>query len=291
MPSPTRRSLLLALAALPFAAAAAEPLAEAPDFAALERELGGELGVAAIDSASGRTVGHRQGRRFPLCSTFKTVLAAAILARAQREPGLLEKRLRLPRDRFVDYSPITGKHLDGEMSVAELCAAALQYSDNTAGNTLLRELGGPRDLTRYARTLGDPDFRLDRWETELNSAIPGDERDTTTPLAMAHTLQALLLQHGLPPAQRSRLRDWMLGNTTGGARIRAAVPGGWEVADKTGTGAYGSANDIAVVYPPGKAPVVLAIYTRQAGKDAEARSDVIVRAAQLALRALGALPA
>jgi beta-lactamase class A len=285
LPSPTRRHLLLALASLPFAAAAS-PAAGNADFAALERDLNGELGVAAIDAASGRTIGHRQDQRFPLCSTFKAVLAAAILARADSAPGLLGKAVGLPRESFVSYSPITGKHAGGEMSVAELCAAAVQYSDNTAGNALLRELGGPDQLTRFARGIGDQRFRLDRWETELNSAIPGDERDTTTPLAMARTLQKLLLLDGLPPAGQKQLRDWMLGNTTGDTRIRAAVPAGWQVADKTGTGRYGSANDIAVIYPPGKAPIVLAIYSRQWVKDADARSDVIARATTIALGTL-----
>lgn len=285
--TPTRRSLLLALAALPFGAAASKPVKPAPDFTALERALKGELGVAAIDSASGRTVGHRLHQPFPMCSTFKAVLAAAILARAQDEPGLLDKRVALPGDRFVTYSPVTGKHVDGAMSVADLCAAALQYSDNTAANALLRELGGPEQLTRYARSLDDEDFRLDRWETELNTAIPGDPRDTTTPLAMARTLQALLVGDGLARPQQRRLRDWMLGNTTGATRIRAAVPAAWQVADKTGTGGYGSANDVAVIYPPRRAPIVLAVYTHQPREHAEARSDIVAHAAKLALAALG----
>lgn len=282
-PSMERRHLLFALAALPFTAAAA-PTTNA-GFAALEAGLDGELGVAAIDTATGRTFGHRQDQRFPMCSTFKAVLAAAVLARAATEPGLLDRRLPLPKSVFVDWSPITGKHVDGDMSVAQLCAAALQYSDNTAGNVLLREVGGPAGLTRYARALGDEDFRLDRWETELNTAIPGDERDTTTPLAMARTLSKLLLLDGLPAAARNTLRDWMLGNTTGAARIRAGVPAGWQVADKTGTGSYGSASDIAVVYPPGKAPIVLAIYTRQSEKNADARNDMIVQATNIAIAA------
>ena len=279
-----RRQLVFALAALPLAAAAA-PTTVTADFAALEAGLDGELGVAAIDTATGRTIGHRQDQRFPMCSTFKVVLAAAALARAAREPGLLDRRLPLPKSVFVDWSPITGKHVDGDMSVAQLCAATLQYSDNTAGNVLLREVGGPAGLTRHARALGDEHFRLDRWETELNTATPGDERDTTTPLAMARTLRKLLLLDGLPPAGRNTLRDWMLGNTTGAARIRAGVPAGWQVADKTGTGSYGSASDIAVVYPPGKAPIVLAIYTRQSEKNAKARNDMIAEAAQIAVSA------
>ena len=284
-PSTTRRHLIFALAAMP-CVALAKPLAGHTGFALLERSLNGELGVAAIDSATGRTVGYRQDQRFPMCSTFKAVLAGAILARTVQIPGLLDKALALPKDRFVEYSPITGKHVDGEMSVAQLCAAALQYSDNTAGNALLRELGGPDQLSHYARGLGDARFRLDRWETELNSAVPGDERDTTTPLAMARTLQKLLVLDGLPQAPQAQLRDWMLGNTTGAERIRAGVPAGWQVADKTGTGSYGSANDIAVVYPPGRAPVILAVYTRQRTKDAEARSDIIAKAARIALGTL-----
>jgi beta-lactamase class A len=285
MPPLTRRSVLLAIASLPFPVAAG-PKSSNAGFAALERDLGGQLGVIAIDSDSGRTVGHRPNQRFPFCSTFKTLLAAAVLARAEHEAGLLDKRLGLPAHRFVSYSPITSKHMGGAMSVAELCTAALQYSDNTAGNALLGEVGGPAGLTRFARTLGDQHFRLDRWETELNTAIPNDERDTTTPLAMARTLQKLLLKDGLSPAAQNQLRDWMLGNTTGDQRIRAAVPSGWKVADKTGTGDYGAANDIAVIYPPGKAPVVLAIYTRQSDKDAEPRNDLIVQAARLALSLL-----
>ena len=286
-----RRHLMLALGSLPFAAAAAPAPAPAQadaGFAALERDLGGELGVAAIDTATGSTVGYRHDRRFPICSTFKVVLAAAILARDAVEPGLLDRRIFLPKALFVDWSPITGKHVDGELSVAELCAAALQHSDNTAGNMLLREVGGPAGLTRYARALGDESFRLDRWETALNAAAPGDDRDTSTPLAMAGTLRRLLLQDGLPAAGQGRLRDWMLGNTTGATRIRVAVPAGWQVADKTGTGAYGSASDIGVIYPSGRAPIVLAVYSRRLQQDADARSDIIAQAASIALKACGA---
>lgn len=284
-PSRRRRNLVLALASLPLASNA-KPSSVNADFAKLERDLQGELGVVAIDSATGRTVGNRPEERFPMCSTFKVVLAAAILAQSDTMHDLIDRRLLLPKDRFVDYSPITRKYVDREMSIAELCAAALQYSDNTAGNTLLRELGGPAELTRYARALGDERFRLDRWETELNTATPGDERDTTTPLAMARTLEKLLLQKGLPPSQQIQLRDWMLGNTTGGGRIRSAIPAGWQVADKTGTGGYGSANDVAVIYPANRAPIILAIYTRQSAKDADTRNDIIVQAAKIALSSI-----
>ena len=280
-----RRNLCLALSALPFTVNA-KPLTDKLGFAALERDLRGEIGLVAIDTVSGRTIGHRQDQRFPMCSTFKTVLAAAVLARVDDMPGLLDKRLALSKHLFVDWSPVTEKHVGGNLSVAELCAAALQHSDNTASNILLREVGGPAELTRYARSLGDERFRLDRWETELNTATPGDKRDTTSPLAMARTLQKLLLLDGLPPARKDQLRDWMLGNTTGAERIRAALPAGWKLADKTGTGSYGSANDIAVIYPPDRGPIVLAIYTRQFKKNAESRNDIIVQATKMALNAL-----
>jgi beta-lactamase class A len=282
-----RRRLLLALAALPAlpVIASADPAAADDGFTALEGDLDGELGVAAIDTGSGRTVLHRADQRFAMCSTFKTVLAAAILARAGRTPGLLDQSVPLPKDVFVAWSPVTGEHEGGALTVRELCAAALQHSDNTAANALLREVGGPAGLTQFARTLGDDAFRLDRWETALNAAVPGDERDTTTPLAMARTLQRLLLGDALPPQGRQQLRDWMLGNTTGAGRIRAAAPAGWQVADKTGSGDYGCTNDVAVLYPPGRAPIVLAVYSRQRVRDAQGRSDVVAAAARMALAA------
>lgn len=285
--SALRRTVLRSLTVLPVAGSALAAVAD-DGFAQLERELDGELGVAAIDHGSGRVAGYRQDQRFSMCSTFKAVLAAAVLARADGVPGLLGKRVLLAKDDFVDYSPVTGKHAGGAMTVAELCAAALQYSDNTAANALLRELGGPAALTGFARSMGDTTFRLDRWETALNTALPGDERDTTTPLAMARTLDKLLLGDALAAERQAQLREWMLGNTTGGERIRAAVPPGWQVADKTGTGSFGSASDIGVIYRPAGSPVVLAIYTRGHSRAAKARSDIIARAARLALARLGA---
>jgi beta-lactamase class A len=168
---------------------------------------------------------------------------------------------------------ITSKHLADGMTVAELCEATLQYSDNPAANLLMKQIGGPAAVTAYARSIGDTEFRLERWETELNSAIPGDARDTTTPSAMARSLHKLVLGDALPAAQRKQLKDWMLGNTTGATRIRAGVPAAWPVADKTGAGDYGTVNDIAVIWPPGKAPIVLAVYLTQPGKDDKIRPE------------------
>ncbi|TWI69647.1 beta-lactamase class A [Pseudoduganella lurida] len=290
MTSSKRRTLLLAAAVTPFIhsfASAATP----PDFAAIERDLGGRLGVAAIDLATGRIAGNRQDERFPMASTFKATLAAAMLARDAREPGFIDKRLRYTKADLLSYAPVTSKHVEDGMTVAELCAATVQLSDNTAANVLLKELGGPQAVTAFARSIGDTTFRLDRWEPELNAALAGDARDTTTPLAMARTLQKLLVGDGLPAPQRRQLNDWMIGTTTGDKRIRAAAPAGWQVGDKTGTGGYGSTNDIGIAYPPagstGRGPVVIAIYTHQPAKDAPVREDIVAAAARAAFAALG----
>ena len=290
--SPNRRSFLLTLAALPLATTSCARVVRQPDahpdaataqarLAAIERALDGRLGLFALDTANGAELGHRADERFPLCSTFKMMLAAAILARSAETKDLLQQRVRYDRSDLVTYSPLTEKHLAGGMTVAELCAAAVQYSDNTAANLLMELLGGPATVTAFARSIGDRDFRLDRWETELNSAIPGDPRDTTTPAAMGHSLDRLVLGNALGQDQRAQLQDWLRGNTTGDARIRAGVPADWQVGDKTGTGNYGTANDIGVLWPAQRAPIVLAIYTTQHAEDAQARSDIIVAATQV----------
>lgn len=290
----TRRTILLATATLPFFPAVTLPARAANNtadsaFAAIERDLQGRLGVAVIDTATGKVLGNRLDERFPMCSTFKAILAAQALARDAREPGFTAKRLRYAQADLVSHSPVTGKHVDAGMTVAELCAATVQYSDNTAANVLMKELGGPAALTAFARGIGDTAFRLDRWETELNSAIPGDARDTTTPLAMARTLHKLVVGDALPAPQRRQLKDWLVGNTTGDKRIRAAAPGGWQIGDKTGTGAYGVTNDIGIVFPPGRAPLVVVVFTHTPVKDGKARDDVVAAAARAALAAVQAV--
>ncbi|MGO4156784.1 class A beta-lactamase [Cupriavidus sp. YAF13] len=290
---PVRRTLLLAAATAPFAAACTpwagrtEGRAAAQDrLAALESAAGGRLGIAALNTASGARLSHRANERFALCSTFKVIAASAVLQRSATQDGLLQRRIAYKKDELVAYSPITEKHVGDGMTVAELCAAALQYSDNTAANLLMKLLGGPAAVTAFARAIGDDQFRLDRWETELNTALPGDPRDTSTPAAMAASLQRLALGDALGVAEREQLVAWMRGNTTGATRIRAGVPADWQVADKTGSGDYGTANDIGVAWPPGKPPIVLAIYFMQPGKDAAYRNDVLASAARIAVEAL-----
>jgi beta-lactamase class A len=220
-------------------------------------------------------------------STFKVILASAMLDLSTRESGLLGERLMYNRDELVTYSPITEKHLATGMTIEELCAAAIQYSDNTASNVLIKRLGGPPAVTAYSRSIGDTTFRLDRWETALNTAIPGDLRDTSTPQAMAFSLQRLALGEALPAAQQRQLQQWLKGNTTGAKRIQAGVPTGWQVGDKTGTGDYGSANDIAIIWPPQRAPIVLTIYTARKEVKAEPRNDILASAARVVAEWVG----
>ncbi|MBW4529333.1 MAG: class A beta-lactamase [Aphanothece saxicola GSE-SYN-MK-01-06B] len=273
----------LALAA---ALVAAAPATAEAGLAALEARSGGRLGVFAIDSASGARIGHRADERFPLCSTFKAILAAAVLDRSQREPGFLEQRIRFRRQDLVTHSPIAEQHLEDGLTVAQMAAATVQHSDNTAANQLMERLGGPAGLTAFSRSIGNRTFRLDRWETALNSAIPGDPRDTDTPSGMGTSLQALVLGTALGPPQRQHLQDWLIGNTTGDRRVRAGVPPGWQVGDKTGTcGAFGTANDVAVLWPPGRAPIVLAIFHTQADPAAKAQDGVIAEAATIVVEA------
>jgi beta-lactamase class A len=255
--------------------------------AKLERALKGRLGVFALNTANGAQLSYRANEYFPMCSTFKVLLVSAILKRSTRIDGLMQQRIKYQQSNLVTYSPITEQQVENGMTVAALCAAAIQYSDNTASNLLMNILGDPSAVTAFARSIGDRHFRLDRWETALNSAIPGDRRDTSTPNAMGRSLQRLVLGDALESNLRAQLQAWLRGNTTGAARIRAGVPADWQVGDKTGTGDYGTANDIAVLWPPGRSPVVIAIYTTQGDKDAKARNDVIAAAARIVVDWLG----
>ena len=277
---------LLCPAPLLFAAPATGIAAAQTQLAALEHAAGGRLGVAAWRLGSELRVAYRADERFPLASTFKAMLAAAVLARSVSQPGLLEQHVRYEKKELVTYSPITEKHLADGMNVADLCAATLQYSDNSAANFLMTLLGGPQAVTAFARSIGNTVFQLERWETELNSAIPGEVRDTASPVSMAHSLQQLLLGNSLPAPQRQQLDTWMRGNTTGDKRIRAGVPAGWQVADKTGSGAYGSVNDIGVAYPPSGAPLLIAVYYTREQKKADTNQDIITAATRIVTAAL-----
>ncbi|HTH95198.1 MAG TPA: class A beta-lactamase [Rhodocyclaceae bacterium] len=247
--------------------------------AMLEKKTGGRLGVSTINTANGQRIDYRADERFPLCSTFKLMLVGALLKRSAQDAALMQKIVRYDKRALVDWSPITEQHVGDGMQVNALCAAALQHSDNTAANLLMKLLGGPTAVTAYARSIGNRDFRLDRWETDLNTAIPGDLRDTATPASMVDSMHALTLGSVLPSAQRVQLNDWLLGNTTGGKRIRAGVPPTWQVGDKTGSGDYGTTNDIGVLRPPGRPAIVVAIYYTHTDAKAPWNDGLIAEAA------------
>ena len=254
----------------------------------LERRNGGRLGVVALDTANGRLVGHRADERFPLCSTFKFLAAALVLARVDRGEEKLDRRVVYSEKDLVTYSPVTKNGVGpGGLSMSELCDAAVTLSDNTAGNLLLASFGGPPALTAFTRTLGDELTRLDRIETALNEATPGDLRDTTTPAAMVHDMQRLLVGDALSPSSRERLAGWLIASKTGAKRLRAGFPADWRVGDKTGSGDHGTANDVAIAWPPGRAPVLVAAYYTGSTIADEARSSVIAEAGRLAVTALG----
>ncbi|MGA4963552.1 class A beta-lactamase [Streptomyces pseudogriseolus] len=257
-----------------------------PRLRALEREFGARLGVFAVDTGTGATVVHRADERFALCSTFKTLAAAAVV---DHRPGArLDERISYSTADLVTYSPVTEKHTGDGMTLRQLCDAAVRYSDNTAGNLLLRDIGGPRGLTAYARRLGDRVTRLDHIEPELNSNPPGDPRDTTSPRAIAADYRALVLGDALPPAGRALLTDWLVRNTTGDRRIRAAVPRGWRVGDKTGGGEWGRGNDVAVLWPgAGRSPLVLSVLTERPDRAASPSDELVAEAARRVLDVLG----
>jgi beta-lactamase class A len=254
-------ALLLPLVTASFDIRAGSRPSLARQFADIEKDSGGRLGVHVLDTATGRRAGHRQDERFALCSTFKFLAAALVLARVDQGKEQLERRLTYARDDLVPYSPVTEKHAGAEgMTMAQLCEAAVTLSDNTAANLMLASFGGPAGLTAYMRSLGDTHSRLDRIEPGLNEARAGDPRDTTTPVAIVNSMQKILLGDALAPASRAQLLQWLDDNKTGGQRIRAGVPAGWKVGDKTGSGENGAANDIAILRPPGRPPVLLAVY-------------------------------
>ncbi|QIJ62485.1 class A beta-lactamase [Streptomyces sp. JB150] len=229
----------------------------------LERHYGAKLGVYARNLRTGRTVRHHADDLFPICSVFKTLAAAAVLRDLDRDGEFLARRIHYTEADLVDGSDKTREHLAEGMTVAELCDVTIRFSDNAAGNLLLRELGGPTAITRFARSLGDPVTRLDRWETELNSAEPWRVTDTTSPRAIGRTYARLVLGDALPGADRELLTHWLLHNTTSGDRLRAGVPPTWTVADKTGGGAYGTNNNVGIAWTPDGTPVVLAVLSRK----------------------------
>lgn len=248
----------------------------------IERASGGRLGVAIRDTDSGRAWWHRADERFPLTSTFKTLAAACVLARVDRRVEHLTRAVPVQASDIVTYSPVVQPRVGSTMTMAQLCEAAVAVSDNAAGNLLLRSFGGPEALTAFVRTLGDGITRLDRYEPFLNEAVPGDPRDTTSPRAMLQAVEKLVLGDALAPGSRAQLTEWLLANKVGATRLRALLPAGWRIADKTGAGANGTNNDVGVLWPPGRAPVLVAAYLTGSTVDGPARDRAIADVGRLA---------
>ena len=248
----------------------------------IEATARGRLGVHILDTGTGREHGWRSDERFLMLSSFKLLASALVLDRADRGEESLERRIRYRRQDLVSWSPVTERHVGGTgLSLAQLCEATITTSDNTAANLILASYGGPAALTAYARRLGDRVTRLDRTEPELNvRAASGEPLDTTTPRAMAHTLRALLVGDALSPASRARLLQWLLANTTGGKRLRAGLPVGWQVGEKTGT-AGDDANDIGIAFPPQRAPVIVTAYLAESATDGATREAALAGVGRL----------
>ncbi|RKT02451.1 beta-lactamase class A [Streptomyces sp. 3211.6] len=302
---PARRTVLTALAAGAGAVlAGAAPASAAPvpiplpagsrvaeALKRLEREHGARLGVYALDTGTGRAVTHRADELFPMCSLFKTLAAAAVLRDLDHDGSVLARRIHYTLD-DVERSGISEwtkrpENLANGLTIGELCEVSITYSDNTAANLLLRELGGPSAVTRFARSLGDRVTRLDRWEPELNSAEPERVTDTTTPRAIGRTYARLVLGDALARPDRELLTRWLCANTTSSERFRKGLPAGWRLGDKTGGGSHGTNNDVGIAWRPAGAPLVLAVLTTKPAQDADADNALVARTAALLAEAFG----
>ena len=227
----------------------------------IEARLGGRAGLAALDTGSGAELLWRADERFAMCSSFKWLLAASVLARVEKGALSLSQEISYSSSVLLGHSPVTAAHVkEGRLSIEALCAAAVEESDNGAANLLLERIGGPEAWTRYVRSTGDKVSRLDRNEPKLNENRPGDPRDTTTPNAVVRTMKAVLLGEALRESSRAKLENWLKNCRTGEARLRKGVPASWIEGDKTGTGARGATVDNAIFWPPGRKPILVAAY-------------------------------
>lgn len=297
-----RRQVITALSALPVLAAATQAGSVATarmtsgisrSMAALEARSGGRLGVAVLDTAGGKAFAYRGDERFAMCSTFKALIAGFVLKRVDQGKERLDRRITYGKGVLLAHSPATEKHVGDGMTVGELCEATITLSDNAAANLLLRTFGGPPALTAFLRGLGDKVTRTDGYEPGINVVKPGQVHDTTSPNAMLATLRTLTLGSALAPASRQRLVGWLVANQTGDKRLRAGLPAGWTVGDKTGSWGddkKGTTNDIAVIWPATPAglsrpPLLITAYLADSRLDSDGRDAVIAEVARLVVAA------
>ena len=250
-------------------------------FSMLEKANGGRLGVAVINTATGERVDYRSSARFPMCSTFKFLLASAVLQRVDDQQEKLDRVVEIPLKPLLFNSPLTEPHAGGTMNVAALCHSILTRSDNTAANLLLETIGGPPGITKFCRSLGDVVTRLDRMETSLNESVDGDPRDTTTPAAMADDLKSVLLGNVLSHRSCRQLTLWMESSLTGLDRLRAKLPANWRTADKTGANGEHTSNDIAVIWPRSRPPIVVTAFITQCVGPERKRATMLAEVGEL----------
>jgi beta-lactamase class A len=281
-----RRALLAAASGLAVWPAFAE---EAPPaLAAYERTTGGRIGVYAENLTTGAKIAWRAQERFVMCSTFKASLAAFALARVDRGEDRLDAMVNYGSRDLLEYAPVAKQNLaNGAMSVADMCKAAVELSDNTCANLLLARAGGPPALTAFWRASGDAVTRLDHNEPELNRSAPGDPRDTTTPAAMAGSLRRFLLGEVLSPASREHLGGWMVNCKTGSNRLRAGLPASWRIGDKTGNNGKDAAGDVAMAWPNSGGPVVICVYTQGGSPTPDQFTAVFTEIGRMAGEKLG----
>lgn len=242
----------------------------------VEEQLSARVGVALYDLETNEHILYHGEDLFPLSSTFKPLACAALLRQVDLGLDSMQRRVIFEQDTLVSYSPITETRVGSNgMTLAELCEATITVSDNTAGNLILEAIGGPQGLTQFLKSIGDSTTRLDRWETELNESLPGDVRDTTSPDAMASTMQSLLFGNVLSPSSKDQLDTWLRADTVGDALLRAGIPKHWSIGDKTGAGGFGSRSIVAVMWPPDRKPIIAAIYMTETDASFDERNGAI----------------
>ena len=272
----------LAVAAVPYASQA-QPAESAMVVKAreIESRLGARVGLAVYDTGRGTSWLYHADEPFPLTSTFKAVACSALLHQVDTGQTTLDHTVRITQSDLLSYAPVMGKLVGQEVSLADTCSAALRLSDNIAGNKVLESIGGPKGLTEFLRSFGDPTTRLDRWEPTLNEATPGDPRDTTTPSTIANTLRTLVLGDALSPASRTQLTAWLVADEVGGPLLRASLPPDWRIADRTGAGDHGSRGIIAVIWPPERAPIVAAVFITDTDASMNQRNRAIAELGEI----------
>ncbi|MGB1229945.1 MAG: class A beta-lactamase [Holosporaceae bacterium] len=249
---------------------------------AIEAKTQGRLGVFAINTANGHVIAYRANEVFPTGCTAKTMGVAAVLHQSMQSPDLLAQVVQYTKEDCTQsgYAPITEQHLSCGMTVEALCSAAISHSDNAAMNLLLPFIGGVKGITHFARAIGDHSFRQDHdWLREAYSGGKGNVHDASTPRAMVQSFQKITLGQVLGKPQKEQLTLWLLNTQTGAARIRAGLPKGWVMGHKTGTGgAYGTTNDLAILWPPQHAPLLLGLYYTTNDKKATLQEDTLAAA-------------